>query len=82
MSNPLNKIEDYLDEVARVFVTQGHSTKYEAPILYLLKELEISASRDRSFSKEEFEESLGRVMNKIAERLDQGYWGKPRSRSK
>ena len=82
MSNPLNKIEDYLDEVARVFVTQGHSTKYEAPILYLLKELELSASRDKSFSKEEFEDSLGRVMNKIAERLDQGFWGKPRSRSK
>ena len=82
MSNPLNKIEDYLDEVARVFVTQGHSTKYEAPILYLLKELELSASRDKSFSKEEYEESLGRVMNKIAERLDQGFWGKPRSRSK
>ena len=82
MSNPLNKIEDYLDEVARIFVTQGHSTKYEAPILYLLKELELSASRDKSFSKEEFEDSLGRVMNKIAERLDQGFWGKPRSRSK
>lgn len=82
MSNPLNKIEDYLDEVARIFVTQGHSTKYEAPILYLLKELELSASRDKSFSKEEYEESLGRVMNKIAERLDQGFWGKPRSRSK
>ena len=82
MSNPLNKIEEYLDEAARVFVSQGHSTKYEAPILYLLKELELSASRDKSFSKEDFEQSLARIREKIDERLEQGFWGKPRSRSK
>lgn len=82
MSNPLAKIEDYLDEVVRIFVTQGHSTKYEAPILYLLKELESSASRDKSFSKDEFEQSLEKVKERINERLEQGFWDKPRSRSK
>jgi hypothetical protein len=82
MSNPLNKIEEYLDEAARVFVSQGHSTKYEAPILYLLKELESSASRDKSFSKEEFEQSLVKVREKINERLEQGFWGKAPSSNK
>jgi hypothetical protein len=82
MSNPLNKIEEYLDEAARVFVSQGHSTKYEAPILYLLKELELSAARDKSFSKEEFEQSLEKVREKINERLEHGFWGKARSHGK
>ena len=82
MSNPLNKIEEYLDEAARIFVSQGHSTKYEAPILYLLKELELSASREKSFTKEEFEQSLEKVKEKINERLEQGFWGKTRSHSK
>ena len=82
MSNPLNKIEEYLDEAARVFVSQGHSTKYEAPILYLLKELESSASREKSFLKEEFEQSLEKVREKINERLEEGFWGKAPSRDK
>jgi predicted Zn-dependent peptidase len=74
MSNPLIKIEDYLDEVARVFVSQGYSTKYEAPLLYLIKELEAQASRNSSFSKDEFERSLEIVKEKIASRLEQGLW--------
>jgi hypothetical protein len=74
MSNPLNKIEEYLDEVVRVFVSQGHSTKYEAPILYLLKELESQASREKSFSKSDFEHSLESVKKKIDSRLEKGMW--------
>jgi len=74
MSNPLNKIEEYLDEVVRIFVSQGHSTKYEAPVLYLLKELEAQASRNSSFSKSEFEGSLEVVKEKIASRLEHELW--------
>ncbi len=74
MSNPLVKVEDYLDEVVRVFVSQGHSTKYEAPILYFLKELEIQSSRSDLFSKSEFEHSLEVVKEKITSRLEKGLW--------
>lgn len=77
MSNPLNKVEDYLDEVVRIFVSQAHSAKYEAPILYILKELESSASRNKSFSKDEFESSLEKIKEKIDERLERGFWGRP-----
>jgi len=79
MTNPLVKLEDYLDEVARVFVSEGYSTKYDAPVLYLLKELELSASRNKSYSKAEFERSLEKINEKIAERLEQGFWGKSHS---
>jgi hypothetical protein len=63
----------------RIFVSQGHSTRYEAPILYLLKELESSASRNKAFSKDEFERSLEKVKEKIDDRLEQGFWGKSHS---
>jgi hypothetical protein len=74
MSNPLVKISDYLDEAARVFVSEGYSTKYDAPVLYLLKELESSASRSNSFSQPEFERSLEMIKKKITERLEKGLW--------
>ena len=74
MSNPLVKIEDYLDEVVRIFVSEGHSTKYDAPILYLIKELESSAARNKSFSKGDFERSLEKVKAKIDGRLEKGLW--------
>ena len=76
MTNPLVKIEDYLDEVVRIFVSQAHSKKYEAPILYFLKELEAQASRSSSFSKVDFERSLEAVNEKISRRLEQGLWRK------
>jgi hypothetical protein len=74
MSNPLTKVEDYLDEVVRIFVLQAYSTKYEAPILYFLKELESQASRQSNFSKNEFNQSLEMVKDKISDRLEQGLW--------
>ena len=74
MSNPLVKLEDYLDEVVRVFVSEGYSSKYDAPVLYFLKELESSASRSKSFSKDEFEESLEKIKEKITRRLEKGLW--------
>lgn len=74
MSNPLTKLEDYLDEVVRTFVSEGYSTKYEALILYLLKELEMQASRTKSYSKSDFEHSLEAVKKKIDSRLEKGMW--------
>ena len=74
MSNPLVKISDYLDEVARIFVSQSFSTKYDTPIVYLMKELESCASRSNSFDSGEYEKALETIKDKITKRLEQGRW--------
>ena len=74
MTNQLVKIEDYLDEVARIFVSEGHSTRYDAPVLYLIKELESAASRSDPYLAGEFMISLEIVREKISGRLEKGLW--------
>ena len=76
MSNPLVDIGYLLDEVARVFVGRGHSSRYHSPVIYLLKEFESQGSVSASFEMSDYEDSLKVIRDRINERLEKGQWSR------